>query len=59
MSLPSLTILGTYAANQGPKAIAKAWAIPNLGECLAHSGAKWISWHILPPLYILIVLPYN
>lgn len=40
ISLPSLTMLGTYAAIQGPRAIAKACAIPNFGECLAHKGAK-------------------
>lgn len=50
-------MLGTYAASQGPKAIAKACAIPSFGECLAQRGAKWISWQILPPLYIFIVLP--
>jgi hypothetical protein len=50
-------MLGTSAANQGPKAMANAWAIPNLGECLAQRGAKWMSWHIFPPLYIFIVLP--
>lgn len=39
-SFPSFIKLGTSAANQGPKAIAKAWAIPNLGEFFAHKGAK-------------------
>lgn len=56
-NLPSFTIFGTSAASQGPKAIAKAWAIPSLGECLAQRGAKWMSWQIFPPRYILIVLP--
>ena len=50
---------GTSAASQGPKEIANAWAIPNFGEFFAHNGAKWISWQILPPLYIFIVLPSN
>ena len=58
-SFPYLIMSGTSAANQGPKAIAKAWAIPNLGVCLAHKGEKWISWQIFPPLYIFIVFPYN
>lgn len=39
-SFPSLIILGTSAASHGPRAIAKAWAIPSLGEFLAHNGAK-------------------
>lgn len=56
-SLPYLIILGTSAASQGPRDMARAWAMPSLGVFLAHSGAKWISWHILPPLYILTVLP--
>ena len=38
-----------------PSAI--AWAIPNLGTFFAHSGLKWSVRHILPPLYILAVLP--
>ena len=42
-NLPSFTKFGTSAANHGPKAIARAWAIPSLGVCLAHRGAKWIS----------------
>ena len=37
---PSLIIWGTSAASHGPKAIAKAWAIPNFGEFFAHKGAK-------------------
>lgn len=40
INFPSLTIFGTYAANQGPKAIAKACAIPNLGEFFDQRGAK-------------------
>lgn len=43
MSFPSLTIFGTSAASHGPKAIAKACAIPNFGVFLAQRGAKWIS----------------
>jgi len=39
-SLPYLIMLGTSAASQGPKEIAKAWAIPNLGVFFAQSGAK-------------------
>lgn len=42
-SLPYLIMSGTSAANHGPKAIANAWAIPNLGVFLAHKGAKWMS----------------
>lgn len=59
MSLPSLIMLGTSAASQGPSAMARACAMPNLGECLAQRGAKWMSWHIFPPRYILMVLPSN
>ena len=54
-------------ASQGPNynvffnkyitARAKAWAIPNLGEFLAHNGEKWISKQILPPL--LVNIKYN
>lgn len=39
-NLPSLIILGTYAASHGPSEIASAWAMPNLGVFLAHNGAK-------------------
>jgi hypothetical protein len=52
-------MLGTSAANHGPSEIAKACAIPSFGVFLPQSGAKCISWQILPPLYILIVFPYN
>lgn len=31
--------------------------MPNLGTFLAQSGLKWSDKHILPPLYILAVLP--
>lgn len=40
-----------------PNAI--AWAIPNLGTFLAHKGLKWSVKQILPPRYILAVLPSN
>lgn len=56
-NFPYLIIWGTYAAIHGPKEMANACAIPNLGEFLAQRGAKWISWHIFPPRYILIVFP--
>lgn len=38
-----------------PKAI--ACAIPNFGTFLAHNGLKWSVKQILPPRYILAVLP--
>ena len=47
---------GTSAASQGPKPPAKEWAIPNLGVDLLQRGAKWISVHIFPSLYIFVVL---
>lgn len=40
-----------------PKAI--ACAIPNFGTFLAHRGLKWSVRQILPPRYILAVLPSN
>lgn len=40
-----------------PTPSAIACAIPNFGTFRAHKGLKWSVKHILPPRYILAVLP--
>ena len=50
---------GISTASQGPSPRAMACAIPNFGTLRAQSGLKWSDVQILPPLYILAVLPSN
>lgn len=54
---PLSTRKGTSAASQGASPRHSACAIPKCGEFLAHSGLKCIVRQILPPRYILAVLP--
>ena len=57
LMIPWSTNTGISAASQGPRAVAKEWAIPSFGEYFCQRGAKCMSRQILPPLYILCVFP--